>query len=182
MLCVFVHWFISGFWYPTEAGCQAALKGGVQCMPCDGGCAACVDNLGCPTFECPSCYPAKPLNITSVTFTDLKSAAVVARGESESGDGMTRTRIAGSAIPASALRCMNTEGVDFWGRHYSVSTVAVPPGEVLPLWVAAVIPPTVASGLYTGFATVTTSTITSTVKINLTVSGAFLPNGTRTSQ
>ena len=76
---------------------------------------------------------------------------------------------------------MNTGGVDFWGRDYTVDNVAVAHGEVLPLWIAVVIPPNAAAGTYAGTATVTfKSNHTSgsaTVGITLTVAGPFLPNG-----
>ena len=159
-------------WYVNEPVCRAALKAGATCMPCDGGCGACQQNLGCPTFECRGCSPAASpwhVNVTAVAFTDL--------------DGPP------DAAPfiAATLRCMNTGGVDFWGRSYTIGAIPVPMGEVLPLWVAAVIPPTAARGVYTGRATVafssrggvdgTTTTMTATVALNLTVSGPVLPNG-----
>jgi hypothetical protein len=74
---------------------------------------------------------------------------------------------------------MNTEGVDFWGRPYTVGSVPVPGGEVLPLWVAVVIPADASSGRYFGHANVTFSGVDHpiVVNINLTVGGPFLPNG-----
>ena len=50
---------------------------------------------------------------------------------------------------------LNLAGLDYWGRPFSAPTVAVAAGEVLSLWVAVVVPPTVAGGSYRGTATVT---------------------------
>jgi len=59
----------------------------------------------------------------------------------------------GAGIPASALRCFNTGGVDWTGRAFTKS-VPVDKGAVQALWCGAQIPETAPPGMYEGTVTV----------------------------
>ena len=77
--------------------------------------------------------------VQSVIFTELTATAGCA------------------SIPAAALRCMNLEGTDWLGRPY-VPAVAAPTvrvGQVLPLWVALLVPANATAAAYRGTAVVT---------------------------
>ncbi|MEG1659590.1 MAG: DUF6067 family protein [Bacteroides sp.] len=96
----------------------------------------------------------RPVNGVKVSFTDLKGAT-----------GM---------IPAAALTCFNTEGIDWIGRtqHYDVN---VPKGKVQPLWIGIDLPAQIARGVYTGSATVSdVSGASQTVKITISLSDNVL--------
>ena len=80
--------------------------------------------------------------------------------------------------PASGLRCMNLGGSDEWGRDYTVDAVPVPAGEVLPLWVAVVVPADAPTGAVGGTAVVATSDGHSvSVSLTLHIMGPALQNG-----
>lgn len=90
---------------------------------------------------------------------------------------------AGASIPSSAARCMNSEGVDFWGRNVSWTLPGIPGGDgVLPLWLALVVPSDVAPGTYAGSLNVSVSCGADAgvqqVQVNITVlPGSPVPFG-----
>ena len=55
-------------------------------------------------------------------------------------------------IPASAITCFNTEGVDWHGSQMKIE-LNVPANRVQPLWCGVMIPPGAAPGVYRGTAT-----------------------------
>ena len=55
----------------------------------------------------------------------------------------------GQTIPASALRCFNTGGVDWTGKSFT-KVCKVEKGRVQPLWCGVQIPENAEAGLYTG--------------------------------
>ncbi len=80
-------------------------------------------------------YPvAKNLENVNVKFSDLKSKS-------------------GQTIPAKAMSCLNTGGIDFKGDKFS-KTVNIATGEVQAIWCMVNIPAGAASGVYEGTATV----------------------------
>ena len=87
---------------------------------------------------------ATPLQVSDVAFSDFSS--------SSERDGRTQITV----IPGAMFRCMNLQGVDFWGRNVSFvpSQIGAADG-VLPLWVAGVVPGSIVPGNYTGKVTVT---------------------------
>ena len=114
------------------------------------------------------------VTVTAVVFSDLTRAATHASGRTAAtGDddddhtsswSAVHQQSGNTTIPASALRCMNLGGVDFWGRPVAYDAPPIPPQDgVLPLWVAAVIPPNITAGTYNGTATVFYTTSTSTI-------------------
>ena len=67
---------------------------------------------------------------------------------------------------------MNTDGQDFWGRQYSAILPPIPPGYVLPLWVAVTVPVDVANGDYRGTATVEVAGVKVVVELSVKIAGA----------
>jgi hypothetical protein len=59
----------------------------------------------------------------------------------------------GAVLPAAALRCFNTDGVNWDGRPFR-PTVNVPVGKIQALWVGLMIPEQAAAGDYAGTVTV----------------------------
>ena len=59
----------------------------------------------------------------------------------------------GQEIPASALACFNTQGVDTWGQPFA-KTVTVPAGKVQALWCGIDVARNQQAGLYSGFLTI----------------------------
>jgi hypothetical protein len=78
---------------------------------------------------------------TQATLADVK----VGLGALKSASGAT--------IPASALRCINTGGVDWLGRKIR-RTVNVPQGQVQPLWIGVDVPEGASPGEYVGAVTI----------------------------
>ena len=58
--------------------------------------------------------------------------------------------VEGKTIPASAIRCFNTAGVDCLGKPFT-KTITVKAGRVQPMWFGVDIPPDVKPGTYRGF-------------------------------
>ena len=115
------------------------------------------------TFQIAIFAPSSTVAVSGITFSDLV-AVDVQQGPDK--------------ISASALRCMNLGGVDFWGRGFRHTSVAVGVGEVRSFWIAAVVPPSTRSGVYVGTATVAAiGTRSQTVSIQLVVKGRLIPNG-----
>ncbi len=77
---------------------------------------------------------ARSIKDLSVRFSELKSSA-------------------GGIIPASALKCINTGGIDCFG-HPLKKTVSISEGKVQALWCGAQIPRDAAPGTYEGTATI----------------------------
>lgn len=96
----------------------------------------------------------RAVNGAKVTFTDLKGKD-------------------GSIIPASAMTCFNTEGVDWLGRPMH-SIVDVNKGRIQPLWIGIQMPEHAAKGLYTGTITVSDPVGTQQVKISINLSDNVL--------
>ena len=114
------------------------------------------------TFQIAIFSPSVTVAVSGITFSDLVAVDVQGLGK----------------ISASALRCMNLGGVDFWGRDFRHTSVAVGVGEVRSFWIAAVIPPSTRPGVYAGTATVAANGARSqTVSIQLIVKGSLIPNG-----
>ena len=137
---------------------QVALLSHVDAEVVNTSCAYCAPINKCDQapYNASDCTPT---NVTAVTFDDLLGPA-------------------GARIPAAALRCMNTEGVDFWGRDFTTTT-QVPRGEVKALWFAAVIPADAVAGRYSGVTNIHLGDdgLSITVQLALTVGGAVLPHG-----
>lgn len=103
-------------------------------------------------------YAARtPVEGLSVQFGDLKSDK-------------------GRSIPHTALRCINTSGVDWRGRPFT-RTVAVKQGRVQPLWCLVDIPENAAPGVYEGEATITASGLDPMrVSLQFEVTSALIPD------
>ena len=79
----------------------------------------------------------------------------------------------GAVIPAEAVTCLNLEGYDWIGRHFT-KTIPVPAGKVQVLWLGVDVPRD-AAGTYRGSVTiVTTAGQELTVQVALSVSGPVL--------
>eukprot|EP00927_Polykrikos_kofoidii_P061196 TRINITY_DN56063_c0_g1_i1.p1 TRINITY_DN56063_c0_g1~~TRINITY_DN56063_c0_g1_i1.p1 ORF type:complete len:1048 (-),score=123.99 TRINITY_DN56063_c0_g1_i1:122-3043(-) len=79
----------------------------------------------------------------------------------------------GASIPSSALRCLNLEGVDYWGRDFR-SVVDVPSGQVKALWIVIVVPENASEGRYTGSLSLGTSVEARLVTLEISVQGSVL--------
>ena len=80
----------------------------------------------------------------------------------------------GKAIPASAMRCFNTGGVDWMGRRLT-KVVRVEKGKVQALWIGVDVPADAAAGTYEGTVTVAPKGARETkVPVVLTVSADAL--------
>ena len=83
-------------------------------------------------------------------------------------------RPGGGKIPASAMRCFNTGGVDWLGRQFT-KVVRVEKGKVQPLWIGVDVPADAAAGTYEGAVTVAPKGAPETkVPVALTVSAEAL--------
>ncbi len=84
------------------------------------------------------------------------------------------TSAAGHTIPAAAMRCFNTGGVDWLGRPFK-KTVSVPKGQVQALWCGIAVPNDIQPGLFRGVATVRARGAAATpVKLALSVADRVL--------
>ena len=114
--------------------------------------------------------------VDGVTFSDLASSSPSPAPSSSSSL---------AAIASSAMHCMNFNGSDYWGRSYRAEEdVLLAQGHVVSLWVAVMVPPTAAPGVYTGDATVRVRVrgggevvAIPPTKIQLTVSGPVSTDG-----
>ena len=112
------------------------------------------------TFQLAVYATKSSVSVTSVAFSDLVASA------------------GGGKIPASASRCMNLGGVDYWGRSFSRKEYTIAKGKVRSLWVAVVVPVDAAIGTYCGTATVAAAGGSPVeVALALTVAGDLLPHG-----
>ena len=83
----------------------------------------------------------------------------------------------GGTIPSSAVRCLNTGGVD-WNGEPLRKTVAVGRGKVQALWCGVQIPADAVPGTYVGTVTVTPKNCPGrAVRLALGVEAAFLEDG-----
>ena len=137
---------------------QVALANNVDAEVVNTSCAYCAPIGRCDQapWNASDCTPT---NVTAVTFDDLLGPA-------------------SARIPAAALRCMNTEGVDFWGRDYTTTAQALR-GEVKALWFAVVTPADAVAGAYSGAAKIHLGDdgLSIAVQLKLTVGGDELPHG-----
>lgn len=82
----------------------------------------------------------------------------------------------GQVIPASALTCFNTEGVDWTGRPFR-KTLSVERGKVQALWLGIDVDSTVAPGVYEGDVTISARGVRPrSVRVALTVTGDQIAN------
>ncbi len=80
----------------------------------------------------------------------------------------------GQEIPASAITCFNTQGVDTWGKLFT-KTLTVAAGKVQPLWCGIDVLRNQKPGIYTGTVTIRAEGLESqTVTVALTVSGQVI--------
>lgn len=99
--------------------------------------------------------PARELTEISVEFSDLQHPE-------------------GSTIPAAAVRCFNSGGIDAYGQTFT-RELSVPQGRVLPLWIGVQVPKDAAPGVYAGTVTLKPGNAEATeVKVFLTVTGQVL--------
>jgi len=97
---------------------------------------------------------AKKLNDIKVLFSDLKGQA--------------------GAIPASAMSCLNTDGITAEGKPLK-KTVDVEQGHIQAMWCLMNIPVAIKPGKYTGTATITTAGLPAReIKISLNISDKLL--------
>src|SRR6185312_6894568 len=101
-------------------------------------------------------YALRPLHEVEVTFRPL-------------------VRAGGATIPVSAMTCLNTGGVDYEGKPF-VRTVAVPKGDVQPLWCIIHVP-VAGAGTYTGTVQVKAGGLSRSIPIRLEVSGKLSVDG-----
>ena len=103
-------------------------------------------------------YALRPVAAASVRFGDLAHAS-------------------GRVLPASAVSCINTTGIDWAGRAFT-KTVDVEAGHVQPLWCGVDVAVDAAAGEYRGVATVTASGFPDLrVDLRLSVQPAVAPRG-----
>jgi len=82
----------------------------------------------------------------------------------------------GTVLPASALRCLNTGGVDWLGRPVT-KNVSVPQGTVQALWCGVQVPEDAVPGAYTGSVTVEPSgQEASSISLTLEVTDTIVPD------
>ena len=103
-------------------------------------------------------FGASNVTVASIAFSGLESSR-------------------GDKIPSSSLRCMNANGVDFWGRPTTYEIPEIEPGNVLALWIALAVPETAAQGSYSGKAAVSysvngSSSMMQSVDIRINISGS----------
>ncbi|MDO3629040.1 glycoside hydrolase domain-containing protein [Mucilaginibacter sp. BT774] len=97
---------------------------------------------------------AKNLNDIKISFSDLKGQ--------------------GGVIPASAMSCLNTDGITAEGKTFK-KTVDVEQGHIQAMWCLVNIPAGIKSGKYTGTATITVAGLPSReVKITLNIGDRVL--------
>ncbi len=90
-----------------------------------------------------------------VSFTDLKSTS-------------------GNVMPAAALTCFNTDGVDTRGKRF-VKRVNIRKGAVQALWIGVDIDENVAPGVYKGIATISTANAgNQPVPVEITIENTLL--------
>jgi hypothetical protein len=93
------------------------------------------------TFQVALIAPAgsSPASGVVLARTELRNVSLSLSLEVEGDDGGAAFSSSSSKSsllqPLRDLRCLNLEGVDFWGRPFR-SAVAVKPGALLPLWFA----------------------------------------------
>jgi hypothetical protein len=120
------------------------------------------------TFQIGVWAAREPLGNLDVRFTDLAPLY----SSPSSGPAGART-----TIPASAVTCFNTGGVDWDGTPFT-KPVAVAKGEVQALWCGIQVPADADPGPYVGLATVTPEGLPSAaVRLEITVANEFLPDG-----
>lgn len=83
---------------------------------------------------------------------------------------------AGARIPAGAVTCFNTDGIDTWGRPFRKS-VQVPAGHVQPLWLGVDVAPAQPPGLYEGAVAIGADGVPAqTVAVRIAVAAGALPD------
>jgi hypothetical protein len=81
-----------------------------------------------------------------------------------------------NTIPASALTCFNTGGIDPYGNPF-VRQVDVAKGNVQPLWIGVDVPETIPPGTYNGEITIHPENAPSaTIQVSLKVSNKVIPD------
>lgn len=82
----------------------------------------------------------------------------------------------GETIPASAFSCFNTGGVDVTGTSFD-KDCSVPQGKIQSLWIGAMVPELLSSGVYKGSITVNSANAESkTVELSLSVTDNIIAN------
>lgn len=80
----------------------------------------------------------------------------------------------GHAIPASAIRCFNSGGIDANGKLFK-RAISVPQGQILPLWIGVQVPKDADPGTYEGIVTISPRDAEQTkVKVALEVTNHVL--------
>lgn len=106
------------------------------------------------TFQIGVHAASAPLKDLKVSFSDLRSS--------------------GGTIPASALRCFNTGGVDTDGMPFT-KRLDVPQGRVQALWIGVDVPRTAKPGEYIGSVSVSADgLVVGTVKLTLSIGSEVL--------
>ncbi len=82
-----------------------------------------------------------------------------------------------TAIPALAVTCFNTEGLDWDGTPFQ-KTISVAKGKVQPLWCGIQVPADADPGPYTGLVTITPDGLpSSAVRLEITITSGLLADG-----